>query len=163
MSSTSMLDSGKLGNFDEPSTSLNPYFVGNMATDSAVIDAANAWECYLQQKRDRDRDRSGEHGHDKRRRRRCRDRGKQSSSSSHNSGRKQMKHRESTEHVYKRCRIDGASGKKKQKEEKDGSQKPSQRSSNFSGKDDRKKRSSQKKGKDGGRPQKATLPAKMEN
>ncbi|KAM4575166.1 uncharacterized protein fip1l1a [Fundulus diaphanus] len=161
MSSTSMLDSGKLGNFDEPSTSLNPYFVGNMATDSAVIDAANAWEGYIQQKRDRDRDRSREHGHDKRR---CRDRGKQSSSSSHDSGRKQLKHRDSTEHAYKRRRIDGASGKKKQKEEKDGSQKPSQsRSSNFSGKDDRKKRRSQKKGKDVGRPQKATLPAKKEN
>ncbi|MEQ2309090.1 hypothetical protein AMECASPLE_035049, partial [Ameca splendens] len=79
-----ILQGDNLGNTDEPSTSLYPYFVGNMATDSTMIDAAKAWECYIKQKHDRDRDRSTEHGCDKGRSCKDKDRGKKSSISSHN-------------------------------------------------------------------------------
>ncbi|MED6259461.1 hypothetical protein ATANTOWER_023355 [Ataeniobius toweri] len=84
VSPISMQGRDNLGNTDEPSTSLYPYFVGNMATDSTMIDAAKAWECYIKQKHDRDRDRSTEHGCDKGRSCKDRDRGKKRSISSHN-------------------------------------------------------------------------------
>ncbi|XP_047230531.1 pre-mRNA 3'-end-processing factor FIP1 [Girardinichthys multiradiatus] len=164
VSPISMQGRDNLGNTDEPSTSMYPYLVGNMATDSTMIDAAKAWECYIKQKHDRDRDRSTEHGCDKGRSCKDRDRGKKSSISSHNSVKKHMKRRDPSERLFKRRRIERVSSKKKQKDEKERSRKTSQsRRSNISGKDDgkdRKKRHHDTKGKDVRRAWKATLPTK---
>ncbi|XP_054901782.1 pre-mRNA 3'-end-processing factor FIP1 isoform X2 [Poeciliopsis prolifica] len=151
-SPTNTLSSDNVGNIQEPSTSLYPCFPGNMSSDFAVVDSAKAWECYIKQQRsrDRDRDRDREYCHDKNRRR-CSDRDKQRSSLSRHSEKKLAERRDSVDYEYKRSRIEGVAGKKKQKEEEDASRKTSQRSSNASRKDDRearKTRHNHAKGKD---------------
>ncbi|XP_008405699.1 pre-mRNA 3'-end-processing factor FIP1 [Poecilia reticulata] len=153
-SPTNTHSSDNLVNIEEPSTSLCPCFVGNMSTDFAVVDSAKAWECYMKQQRSRDR----EYGHDKNRRR-CSDRGKQRSSLSRHSEKKPAERRDSADYEYKRRRIEGVAGKKKQKDEEEGLRKTSQRSSNDSRKDDReakKTRHNHTKDKDPGKARKAT-------
>ncbi|XP_023195110.1 pre-mRNA 3'-end-processing factor FIP1 [Xiphophorus maculatus] len=153
-SPTNTLSSDNVGNIEEPSTSLYPCFVGNMSTDFAVVDSAKAWECYIKQQRSRDR----AYGHDKNRRR-CSDRDKHRSSLSRHSEKKPAEHRDSADYEHKRRRIEGVTGKKKQKDEEEGSRKISQRSSSDSRKDDRearKTRHNHAEGKDSGKARKAT-------
>ncbi|XP_043985078.1 pre-mRNA 3'-end-processing factor FIP1 isoform X1 [Gambusia affinis] len=163
-SPTNTLSSENVGNIEKPSTSLYPCFVGkrlmypggNMSSDFAVVDSAKAWECYIKQQRSRDRDRA--YGHDKNRRR-CSDRDKQRSSLSRHSEKKPAERRAFADYEYKRRRIEGVTGKKKQKDEEEGSRKTSQRSSNDSRKDDREARKTKQnhaEGKDAGKARKAT-------